>query len=91
MRKDSTVVEVPMKRQLKARLDKLAEATNRSEEEIVEDAVATYLAINDRQIEEIRAGLREAEAGGPFISHEAMTRWLESWGADDELPPPNPE
>lgn len=25
---------------------------------------------------------------GRFISHEAMKRWLESWGTENELPPP---
>ena len=35
--------------------------------------------------------LAEAEAdvaAGRVISHEAMTRWLRSWGTDHELPPP---
>lgn len=25
---------------------------------------------------------------GRFVSHEAVMRWLESWGTDNELPPP---
>ena len=35
--------------------------------------------------------LAEAEAqiaAGKFISHEAVRRWLLSWGTPDELPPP---
>lgn len=28
-------------------------------------------------------------AAGRVISHEAMKRWLLSWGTDDELPPPS--
>jgi len=35
--------------------------------------------------------LAEAEAeiaAGKFISHEAMRRWLLSWGTANELPPP---
>ena len=35
--------------------------------------------------------LAEAErdiAEGRVISHEAMRRWLLSWGTDHELPPP---
>lgn len=35
--------------------------------------------------------LAEAEAqiaAGQFISHEAIRRWLLSWGTPDELPPP---
>jgi predicted transcriptional regulator len=45
------------------------------------------------QIDEVaeERALEEAEtayAAGQVISHEAMTRWLESWGKPDELPPP---
>jgi predicted transcriptional regulator len=35
--------------------------------------------------------LRAAEAdvkAGRLISHEAMSRWLRSWGTPNELPPP---
>ncbi len=35
--------------------------------------------------------MRDAEAdlaADRVISHEAMTRWLRSWGKPDELPPP---
>jgi predicted transcriptional regulator len=35
---------------------------------------------------------RIAEADkGIFISAEAMHRWVESWGTDNELPPPEPD
>jgi len=42
------------------------------------------------EVAEERA-LQEAEravAEGWVISHEAMRRWLLSWGTPDELPPP---
>lgn len=42
---------------------------------------------------EVRA-LAEAEidvATGKVISHDAMRRWLLSWGAPEELPPPECE
>jgi predicted transcriptional regulator len=37
--------------------------------------------------------LAEAEVqvkAGQFLSHEAMVKWLRSWGTPDELPPPKP-
>jgi predicted transcriptional regulator len=35
---------------------------------------------------------RIAEADkGIFISAEAMHRWVESWGTENELPPPEPD
>ena len=32
-------------------------------------------------------GLADLDAGR-VISHEAVARWLRSWGTDNELPPP---
>jgi len=35
--------------------------------------------------------MAEAEAdvaAGRVVSHDAVARWLRSWGSDDELPPP---
>lgn len=39
------------------------------------------------QIESIRRGIAEIEAGH-YIPHEAMKTWLLSLGSDRELPPP---
>jgi hypothetical protein len=36
------------------------------------------------------ARLAEAEKG-IWISGEAMTRWIESWDTENELPPPEPD
>lgn len=38
----------------------------------------------DRALEEAET----AYAAGRVISHEAMIRWLASWGGAEELPPP---
>lgn len=35
----------------------------------------------------IAEGLADIEAGR-VISHQAMKRWLQSWGTNNELPPP---
>ncbi|MDP1736442.1 MAG: CopG family transcriptional regulator [Caulobacter sp.] len=45
------------------------------------------------EIDEAEEGRRIAEAdadiaAGRVISHEAMMRWVRSWGTPDELPPP---
>lgn len=36
----------------------------------------------------VGASIRKADAGGPFVAHEDVARWLRSWGTDRELPPP---
>lgn len=41
--------------------------------------------------EDLAAAVAEAEAdfaAGRVISHEAVMRWVKSWGTPDELPPP---
>lgn len=38
----------------------------------------------ERAMEEAERAIAE----GRVISHEAMVRWLRSWGTPDELPPP---
>jgi predicted transcriptional regulator len=35
----------------------------------------------------IRAGLAELEAG-QVVSNERVMEWLDSWGTENELPPP---
>jgi predicted transcriptional regulator len=43
----------------------------------------------DDEIEEQALAEAEADvAAGRVISHEAVKRWLLSWGTPDELPPP---
>ena len=43
----------------------------------------------DEEAEERAMAEAEADiAAGRVISHEAMVRWLESWGTPNELPPP---
>lgn len=44
-------------------LEKLASATSRSESGVAADAIRAFLDLNDWQIEEIMAGLKEADAG----------------------------
>jgi predicted transcriptional regulator len=38
----------------------------------------------DRALEQAVADI----AAGRVVSHQAMLRWLRSWGTQDELPPP---
>jgi hypothetical protein len=43
----------------------------------------------DEEAERLADERAEADvAAGRVISHEAMKRWLSSWGTDNPLPPP---
>ncbi len=51
-----------------------------------QDALARVVLDEAKRLA-ILEGLAEAEAG-KFIPHEDMKAWLESWGTENESPPP---
>lgn len=63
---------------LTRKLDKLAEATQRSRSFLISEAVREYLALNDWQIEETRKALAEAERG-EFASDADVQRTIKKW------------
>jgi len=42
---------------------------------------------DDEDEAEMRRIMADMDAGN-FISHEAVVRWVKSWGTDNESPPP---
>jgi len=75
---------------LKAELELLAKATNRSKSYLATKAIADYLQRNAWQIKELRQAAQEADEG-TFVSENAVDAWLDSWGLESELPPPQPD
>lgn len=71
-------------------LDQLAEATRRSRTELAEEALQQYLEVQRWQLEGIREAIAEADSGTPGVPHDRVAEWLDSWGTDEELPPPKP-
>ncbi len=82
-----TTLSVRLPAELGARLDRLARNTSVSKSKLATDAIVAYLDEQERQLEKIREGLADAKAGR-VISHEEVASWLESWGTENELPPP---
>ncbi len=74
----------------KRRLEKLANATARTKSYIAAEAIRAYLDVNEWQIQEIKAAVREADAAEPddFIPHEKVQKWLHSWGTKRERKAP---
>jgi RHH-type rel operon transcriptional repressor/antitoxin RelB len=70
-----------------ARLERLALETRRSPEAILGDALENHLDLEEWQIARIRKGLEEARRG-ETVPHEAVDKWLASWGTENELDPP---
>ena len=72
---------------VEARLLEIAEARQQPLAEVAADMVASSV---DREVWEraqILKGLAELEAG-EGVSHERVVAWLDSWGTENELPPP---
>lgn len=87
---DSATFSVRLPVEAKKELDAYARATRRSSAFIVKEAVEAHLADRRAYMETVEEGEREADEG-VFVSGEAVIRWLQSWGTDNELPRPEPD
>jgi len=83
----SATVSVRLTPGVKRQLNRLAKSTGRSANYLVADAIQVYVQEQQRQLESIRRGFAELEAGHS-ISHEAMKAWLLSLGSEPALPAP---
>lgn len=87
MTKDVTL-SLRIDRKLSNKLDKRARQAKRSKSALVAHAIANLFEIEEQEIALTKQALARSKAGGPFVSNEDMMRWLESWGTENELPPP---
>lgn len=86
----SVTFSVRLPDDLRQEVDQFAKVTRRSRAFVVKEAVAAYMADQRAYLEAIEEGEREADEG-VFVSGEAVIRWLQSWGTENELPPPEPD
>jgi predicted transcriptional regulator len=63
---------------LKKKLDKLAKTTRRSRSFLAAEAIRDFVSLNEWQIEEIKKGLREADAGN-FATDEEVEEVFKKW------------
>ena len=61
-------------------LDSLAKALDRDRTYLLNEAVAAYLEVQEWQLEHIRAGIREADAG-KLIEHSEVKKLAAKWRA----------
>ena len=85
--KVTETISVPLDEATKLRLDALATQSQRSSSALAAEAIAAYVEVEEWQLEEIRAGIADLDRGGG-IPHEAVSKWLRSWGTENELPAP---
>jgi predicted transcriptional regulator len=75
---------------LKAKLEKEAAREDRSAAYIAQRAIAAFIESREARRKALKEAVAEADKG-VFISEEAMDAWVDSWGTENELPPPEPD
>ncbi|WP_216638467.1 CopG family ribbon-helix-helix protein [Endozoicomonas arenosclerae] len=69
---------VRLEESLKDRLEKLAEATQRSKSFLAAEAIREFVELNEWQIEELKAAIREADSED-FASNQDVDNVMERW------------
>jgi predicted transcriptional regulator len=77
----STTMTIRLEEDTKARLDALAESTNRSRSFLAAEAIREYIALNEWQIGEIQSALTEAD-NGDFASPAEVEALRNKWGVN---------
>jgi RHH-type rel operon transcriptional repressor/antitoxin RelB len=74
----SEVMTIRVDRKIKARLDKLAKATERSKSHLAAEAIRSFVELNEWQIDGIKLALKEADEG-KFATDRQMQATLRKW------------
>jgi predicted transcriptional regulator len=71
----SSVLTLRLDAKLKNKLDRLSKSMNRSRSFVAAQAIQEFVSVNEWQINEIKKGLAEADAGD-FASEEEMQQTI---------------
>ena len=74
----STTITIRLDEEVKERLDRLADSTNRSKSYLAAEAIRAFVETNEWQIAEIRASLKEADADD-FASDKDVAALAKKW------------
>jgi RHH-type transcriptional regulator, rel operon repressor / antitoxin RelB len=66
-------------RKIKSRLEKIAKAMDRTKSYVAAEAIRAWVDLNEWQIGEIKAALKEAD-GGDFAGEEEVRTVIRKWG-----------
>ncbi len=80
----SEVMTIRLDRKTKSRLERLAKAMERTKSNVAAEAIRAYVDLNEWQIAEIEAAIKEADAG--YFASEAEVQASLKKGR----PPPGP-
>lgn len=74
----SEIMTIRVDRKTKSRLEKLAKAMERTKSYVAAEAIRTYVDLNEWQIAEIEAALKEADASD-FASEKEVRSVIKKW------------
>jgi len=74
----SDVMTIRVDRKTKTRLEKLAKAMERTKSYVAAEAIRSYVELNEWQITEIKAALKEADAGD-FATEKEVEAVMKKW------------
>jgi RHH-type rel operon transcriptional repressor/antitoxin RelB len=74
----SEVMTIRVDRKTKTRLEKLAKAMKRTRSYVAAEAIRSYVDLNEWQIAEIKAAIREADAGD-FATEDQVEAVVRKW------------
>ena len=77
-----------------ARLRELATQRGQEASEVVAEAISllqSVIDVEEPDIEEDLRRLREFERTGEAVALDEAKAWVDSWGTENELPPPKPK
>ena len=77
----STTMTVRLEPELKQRLDRLADATQRSKSFLAAQAIREFVDLNEWQVQEIRNAIAEADQAD-FASDAQVRNVFGKWGVD---------
>lgn len=85
----STTITIRVDPKTKQRLEKLAQATDRSMSYFVSHALEQVIEQEEWQIGEIKKAIGKADKpGAKFMDHEKVEAWLKTWGTKNEKKAP---
>jgi predicted transcriptional regulator len=87
----NTTFSIRLPPETKRELEDYARATKRSSAFIAKEAIEAHLAERRAYLAAIDEAVKEADDSGEFVSWDATKRWMDTWGTDKELPPPEPD
>ncbi|WP_323813599.1 CopG family ribbon-helix-helix protein [Cellvibrio sp. NN19] len=77
----STTMTIRLDDDLKLRLEKLADTTNRSKSFLATEAIRDFVELNEWQVQEIKAAVTEADKGD-FATEDAVASVFKKWGVN---------